>query len=64
MGDSRRSAPKQMWPRPGEEKGGDIGYKLRYLWGSRRQASNSRVRQEKEETGREREREREDLEDE
>lgn len=34
-----------MWP--GKEKGEDIGYKLRYLWDSRRQASNSRVQIEK-----------------
>lgn len=34
-----------MWP--GKEKGEDIGYKLRYLWDSRRRASNSRVETEK-----------------
>lgn len=34
-----------MWP--GKEKGEDIDYKLRYLWDSRRRASNSRVETEK-----------------
>lgn len=38
-----------MWP--GKEKGEDIGYKLRYLWDSRRRASNLRVEKKEERNG-------------